>query len=246
MSEPRGSIAKATLATGALVALSVLAAGPALSAPAAVTIDIQATGKEKPKLDRKKFKPTSITFGNTVTDVANPAGLPPKVTEVVTKFDPKDIKFNPDAVPTCDISQLEGQTTQGAIDACPKAKVGSGTAVASLPFGTGGSPVAYPSVITAFNRAGGDGILFHARSDALGTAIVLDGTLKGTTLTVSVPPIGGGVGSSPEFNVRVQAKDSVMARCKDGKINYTATFSFTDAPQASASDAQPCKKKPKR
>jgi hypothetical protein len=243
MSEPRGSIRKATLATGALVALSVLAAGPALSAPATVTIDIQATGKEKPKLDRKKFKPTSISFGNTITDAANPAGLPPKVTEVVIKFDPKDIKFNPDAVPACDISQLEGKTTQAAIDACPKAKVGSGTATASLPFGTGGTPVTYPAVITAFNRAGGDGILFHARSDALGTAIVLDGTLKGTTLTTTVPPIGGGVGASPQFNVRVQAKDSVQARCKDGKINYRATFNFNDSPPATASDSQPCKKK---
>jgi len=250
MTDPGGSTGNAKrariarkAAVGALAAIGVVAVGSAVGAPATVTIDIQATGKEKPKLDRKKFKPTSITFGNTVTDVANPAGLPPKVTEVVTKFDPKDIRFNPDAVPTCDISQLEAQTTQGAIDACPKAKVGSGTAVATLPFGTGGAPVEYPSVITAFNRAGGDGILFHARSDALGTAIVLDGTLKGTTLTVSVPPIGGGVGSSPEFNVRVQAKDSVQARCKDGKINYTATFNFTDAPPASARDSQPCKKR---
>jgi hypothetical protein len=228
---------------GALVAVSAIAVPSAIGAPATVTIDAKVTGKQKPKLDRKRYKATSLSFGNTIADAANPAGLPPKVNQVVTKFDPKDIRFNSDAVPTCDIGQLQGTTTEAALQACGDAQVGSGTAVANLAFGTGGTRQDFDSVITAFNKAGDNGILFHARSDALGTTIILDGTLRGHTLTVSVPPIAGGVGSSSEFNVRVQAKDYIEARCKDGKINTEATFSFVDAPPASASDAQPCKRK---
>jgi hypothetical protein len=230
-------------AAGILVALSAIAVGSAIGAPATVTIGAKVTGKAKPKLDGKKYKATSLSFGNTIADAANSAGLPPKVNQVVTKFDPKDIRFNHNAVPTCDIGQLQGTTTEAALQACGPAKVGSGTAIANLAFGTGGTRMDFDSVITAFNKAGSNGILFHARSDALGTTIILDGSLHGHTLTVSVPPIAGGVGASSEFNVRVQAKDYVQARCKDGKINTEATFSFVDAPPASASDTQRCKRK---
>ena len=39
----------------------------------------------------------------------------------------------------------------------------------------------------------------------------------------------------------------VQARCKNKTIKYNETFSFTDAPDATASDTQPCKqKKPKK
>jgi hypothetical protein len=231
---------------GVLVAMTAGVA-TAYGATAVVTIDGQLTNKAKPKLDRKKFKPTSISVSTTTLDAANPDALPPKPTQAVITYDKKDVRFNSDAAPKCDPSQISGTTTEGAIDACGAAQVGTGLAVASLPFGTAGTRQDFPSNVTAFNRADEEGILLHARTDSLGTTTLLTATLRqGYILTVTVPPIAGGVGSSTEFNTTVEADDYIQARCKDKLIDYKATFTFSDAPEASATDEQACKQKPKK
>ena len=164
-------------------------------------------------------------------------------------YDKKNVRFNSDAAPTCEPSQIAGTTTEGAIEACGDAQVGTGRSVASLPFGVGGTRQDIPAVVTAFNRGDTEGILLHARADEIwGPRRCCSATLdKGYILTVTVPPIAGGVGSSTEFSTTVQAKDYVQARCKDKKIDYRADFSFSDAGPASDTDVQACKqKKPKR
>ena len=159
-----GAVGTATLAIGA---------GTALGATAVVTVDGQMTGKETPKLDKKKFKPTSITVSTTTLDADNPAGLPPKPTQAVITYDKKNVRFNSDAAPTCEPSQIAGTTTEGAIDACGDAQVGTGRSVASLPFGVGGTREDHPATVTAFNRGDTEGILLHARADDLGTTTLL-------------------------------------------------------------------------
>jgi len=233
-----GAVGTATLAIGA---------GTALGATAVVTVDGQMTGKETPKLDKKKFKPTSITVSTTTLDAADPAALPPKPTQAVITYDKKNVRFNSDAAPTCEPSQIAGTTTEGAIEACGDAQVGTGHSVASLPFGVGGTRQDIPAVVTAFNRGDTEGILLHARADEIGTTTLLSATLKkGYILTVTVPPIAGGVGSSTEFSTTVQAKDYIQARCKDKKIDYRADFSFSDAGPASDTDVQACKQKKRK
>ena len=203
-------------------------------------------GKEKPKFDKKKYKPTSITVSTTTIDQANPAGLPPKPAQAVILYD-KDIRFDHEAVPGCDPAQIAGTTTEEALAACGPAKVGTGSAVANLPFGVGGTRQDFPAVVTGFNRSDLNGIVLHSRVTALGTTTLLLGELHGQELTIEVPPIAGGAGSSSEFSTTVQAKDYVQARCKNKKIDYTATFSFRDGtPDASATDQQPCKQKKRK
>jgi hypothetical protein len=230
--------------------VAALIAGPAsaLAAPAIVTVDGQLTGKDKPKLDRKKFKSTSIRVATTTTDAANPQGLPPKPTQAVITYDRKNVRFDSDAVPGCDPSQIEGTTTEEAIAACEDAQVGTGSSVASLPFGPGGTRQDYPAVVTAFNRSDENGILLHARTDPpINTTTLLTATLaRGYILTVTVPPIAGGIGSSSEFTTEVKAGKYIQARCKNKTIEYEATFSFSDAPDASATDVQRCRQKKKR
>ncbi len=234
------------LTTGAVIlAGSIIGAPAALAAPAVVTVDGQMTGKETPKLDKKKFKGVEITVATTMADQANPAGLPPKPTQVVVTYDKKNVKFDNDAVPKCDPSQIAGTTTEAARDACGDAEVGTGRAVANLPFGAGGARQDFIADVTAFNRADTEGILLHSRLGApLNTTTLLTATLsKGYILTVTVPPIAGGAGSSSEFSTTVKAGKYVQARCKNKTIDYDAVFSFSDAPEATASDEQQCKRK---
>jgi hypothetical protein len=227
-----------------VVAVAMIAfCGSAYAATAVVTVNGVVGGKEKPRFDKKKYKPTSITVSTTTTDQENPAGLPPKPARAVIRYD-KDIRFNHEAVPGCDPTQIAGTTTEDALAACGSAKVGTGSAVANLPVGVGGTRQDFAAVVTAFNRSDLNGILLHSRVTALQTTTLLPGELHGQTLTIEVPPIAGGAGSSSEFSTTVQAKDYVQARCKDKKIDYTATFSFRDGTaDASATDQQPCKQK---
>ena len=225
---------------------SLAMAGTAVAKTAVITVDGQVGGKEKPKFDKKKFKPTNIKIDTTTADAADPNAMPPKVYQSVVEFDKKNVRFNPDAVPGCEASQIATATTEDALAVCGDAKVGTGLAVVNLPFGVGGTRQDFDADVTAFNRADADGILLHSRVTQLQTTTVLTAVLKKSTLTVSVPPIAGGAGASSVFNTSVGAKNYVQARCKNKKIKYQETFSFTDAPDATASDVQPCKQKKKK
>jgi hypothetical protein len=228
----------------ALCAAAVaIPASSALAATAVQTIDATLAGKETPKLDKKEFKKSSLAVKTTTADAANPGGIPPHATNASIKFDKKNVKFDTKAKPTCDQAALANTSTQAALAACGNAKVGSGSGVVALPFGAGGTRQDYAAVVNAFNRADAKGILLHSRVDSLGTTAVLTGSLSGTTLNIAIPPLGGGVGAIAEFETTVKAGKYVQARCKSKTIKTSSTFTFSDAPQAPASDTQKCKQK---
>ena len=231
-------------ALGLIAALAV--SGVAISAPANQTLDVKVTKKTKPKLDKKKFKGTEIEVTTTTSDQANPSGIPPKANRAVLVFDKKNMKFDPKAAPGCDPNSIENTTTEAAKAACGSAQVGDGDAIAALPFGPGGTRQDFPAVVTAFNDGTQSGILLHSRVNALGTTVVLKGSLKGTTLDVTVPPLGGGVGAIAQFHTIVKEGKYVQVRCKRKKIKTTSTFSFNDAPDATATSTQKCKQKKKK
>lgn len=230
-----------------IMALCLVAAGipisSAIGATATQTIDAILGGKTTPKFDKKTFKATSVEVETTTSDAANPAAMPPKATTAQIIFDKKDMKFNTKAVPGCDPSSIAGTTTAAALAACGSAQVGAGSAIAALPFGAGGTRTDYPVVVTAFNRSDAKGILLHSRVDSLGTTTVLTGAISGTTLNIQIPPLGGGVGAIAQFQTKVNKKDYVQGRCKSKTIKTSSTFTFSDAPAATASDSQKCKQK---
>lgn len=228
---------------GAVVAVLVASvAAVAIGAPANQTIDVIVGGKAKPKFDKKKFKKTKIDVTTATFDEANPDGIPPKANKAVIKFDKKNIKFDTKAAPTCLPNQIENTTTEAAKAACGPAQVGSGSAIASLSFG--GARQDFNAVVTAFNRGDGKGILLHSRVvPPLNTTVVLLGSIRGTTLSVDIPPLAGGTGAIAEFKTVVKKGKYVQARCKNKKIKTNSTFYFNDADPASATDKQKCKQK---
>jgi hypothetical protein len=232
-----------TFAVVLVVALAIVPAQAAFGATALQTIDSVLGNKQTPKFDKKKFKKTSLAVETTTTDADNPAAVPPKATTASIKFDKKDVKFDTKAVPGCTAAQISGTTTDSALAACGNAKVGSGSGIAALPFGAGGTRQDFAATVTAFNRSDAKGILLHSRVDSLQTTAVLTGTLSGTTLNVQIPPLGGGSGAIAQFQTKVKAKDYVQGRCKAKTIKTSSTFTFSDAPPADAADTQKCKRK---
>ncbi len=229
---------------GALtLAVFGITAGSALALTPVQTIDGVLGNKATPKFDKKKFKKTSVEVTTTTSDADNPAGMPPKANKAEIKFDKKDMKFDTKAAKGCDPNAIENTSTEAALSACGSAKVGSGSAVAALPFGAGGTRQDFPATVTAFNRSDAKGILLHSRVDSLGTTVVLKGSLSGTNLSIDIPPLGGGVGAIAEFNSKIKKGSYVQGRCKSKKIKYQGTFTFTDAPSATATDTQKCKRK---
>jgi len=227
------------LAVAAAVAVGVT--GVAIGAPAVQSLDVQVGGKAKPKLSKKKFKKSSLEAKTSIVDGTNPAGIPPKATKAVLKFDKKDVKFDTKAAPGCDPNAIENTTTQDALAKCGQAKVGQGSAVASLAFG--GARQDVPATVTAFNRSDSKGILLHSRVDSLGTTVVLRGTLKGATLSVDIPPLAGGSGAISEFSVKVKKGKYVQARCSDKKLVTKSNWTYSDAPSVSVKSTQKCKGK---
>ena len=89
-----------------------LMASSAFGPTANQTIDGVIGGKQTPKLDKKKFKKTSVKVETTTADAANPAGMPPKANKAVIKFDKKDVKFDTSAAPKCDPNAIENTITR--------------------------------------------------------------------------------------------------------------------------------------
>lgn len=237
---------KRLLVAALAVGIAASVSGVAIGAPAVQTIDVQVGGKAKPKLDRKKFKKTSIEVETTVHDQANPDGIPPKANRALINFDRKNVKFKPNAAQGCDPAQIENTTTETAKGVCGASVVGKGSAIAALPFGPGGARQDFPAAVTAFNDATQRGLLLHSRVDSLGTTVVLKGELQGKTLDVAIPPLGGGVGAIAQFEAKVKKGKYVQARCKGKKFKTTSEWSYNDAPNATATDKQKCKRKKKR
>ena len=176
---------------GALtLAVFGITAGSALALTPVQTIDGVLGNKATPKFDKKKFKKTSVEVTTTTSDADNPAGMPPKANKAEIKFDKKDMKFDTKAAKGCDPNAIENTSTEAALSACGSAKVGSGSAVAALPFGAGGTRQDFPATVTAFNRSDAKGILLHSRVDSLGTTVVLKGSLSGTNLSIDISAAG--------------------------------------------------------
>ena len=234
---------KLFLGSALTLAVFGITAGSAMALTPVQTIDGELGGKATPKFDKKKFKKTSVEVTTTTSDADNPTGMPPKAIKAEIKFDKKDMKFDTKAAKGCDPNAIENTTTEAALSACGSAKVGSGSATAALPFGAGGTRQDFPATVTAFNRSDAKGILLHSRVDSLGTTVVLKGSLSGTNLSIDIPPLGGGVGAISEFNSKIKKGKYVQGRCKSKKIKYQGTFTFSDAPLATATDKQKCKRK---
>ena len=222
------------------------------------------------KRSKKKFKPAQIYVeiltGNNSSDPTAPE-QPPKATRTKVNF-PANAKFDTTAAPKCKATeaQLQGTSTQAAIDLCGSKSVvskGSNTptgpesttgtsawVIIDLAPGSADTPLGVPVVVTAMNGTNKGQLYLHARAESVNTTSVLVGKLKngpkgyGNQLDVTIPPLA--LGAIARFTTTVKAGKYVQARCKSKNEKWQAITTFSNYPSATNTTddyATKCKQK---
>ena len=238
----------------AIVAISV--ASVASARTDIQTIKVKVTPS---KLDKKKFKSGTKLFVDidTVPDDELTPNLdqPPSATRTQVDFS-SNLKFNPKAVPTCNVDSaaITNQTRDKAIDLCGKKSVVSldnGTDATlqfdPAPNDPGTQPVSLTVAVTAFNGKEKNTLYLHTDPQGVDTKPVLVGKLKkgpkgyGKTLDVAVP--GTPPFSISEFRTTVKNGAYVSARCKQKNATYQARTTYSNHPSTEATSVVKCKTK---
>jgi hypothetical protein len=183
------------------------------------------------------------TTGNSVACFAYPPS-----TQAVLQFT-NDVKFTPGNLPDCNLAAIAGKTTAGARNACPRSIVGTGSNVNRTLTGQ-----TLNGVITAFNGApsgGNPSLYLHVDIAGVTTKPILNGVIRGSTLTVQIPPVPGAVIEHFDTNLfkkKVGKKKGknvfyFSARCSKKKWFVTETVTYQNGQQLSSTERGPCKQK---
>jgi hypothetical protein len=196
------------------------------------------------KLDKKKYKPVTLTAGLRTTGPV--PGINPE--KEFLSFS-KNLKFNLGAADTCSAA-IEFQTTTAAKAACPKGSfIGAGKGSIELPGGVKFTDI----VVSTFNGPGKNQIRLHTYSPSLegATPTVLGKIVKsnvsgyGQALDVpDAPDVAGDAGMITSFGTGVSKGSKVFtARCKSKKINFLRKVTYDDGSSETATTSQKCKRK---
>jgi hypothetical protein len=239
-----------TMALGALVALTVAGIATA-EQPVKVkagNLELTFNGGFTPKtLSKTKLTPISL---NVAADIKTLDGThPPALKEFNVETD-KNGAINVKGLPVCTASKLQSQDTKHAEAICKSAIIGSGQATAEIAFPEQ-SPIPAKSKIIAFNGGfkGGVTTFFVHAYLTVPTPAAIVTTVKvkkihngryGLEAKSSIPKIAGGSGSVTHFNLAINKKGVLSAKCPDGKLQAHGTAVFTDGTRASAEIIRTC------
>lgn len=244
-----------TMALGALIAVSV--AGVAMAgnnSPVTVkagNLEVTYNGGFSPTtLSKKKLTP--ITFNASGSIKTLDGTHPPALKEAIIETD-KNGTISTKGIPVCKSGQLQARDTKAAEKVCGKSIIGTGQTTVEVQFPEQ-KPVLVNSKLLVINggTAGGKTTLFiHAYFSAPVTgAIVTTVKIKkvhngryGLKSVASVPKIANGAGSVLKFNLTINKKGVLMAKCPDGKLQAKATGVFADGTKATGSIVRACKGK---
>jgi hypothetical protein len=172
---------------------------------------------------------------------------PPSV-QAVLQFS-RDVKFTPGNLPDCNLSAIAGKTTAGARAACSRSIVGAGS---NQNLTTTGQIL--NGVITAFNGApsgGNPSIYLHVDIAGVTTKPILNGVIRGSLLTVQIPPVPGAVIENFDTSLvrkvtgRKKGKRTFYfsAKCSKGKWFVNETVTYQNGQTLSDSETNRCKRK---
>lgn len=237
---PLARLRRAALASGALVAISAVAAGAAV-----VEVNdlvLKANGGFTPRtLPRKQFAP--IEFQGYADIASRSGGRPPTLTQAVVDFD-RDGRLSAGGLPTCPPEKIAAASTEEARSLCRGAIVGGGKVEALIYVGDSVLPASSP--LTIFNGPPSEGhptVVIHARTTTPATqtyAILVPierrrGYFR-YRATLDLPPIAGGLGVITRIKVQIgrrfkvdgQPHSYVSAHCSDGILQTNGRFTFAD------------------
>lgn len=255
------AVAMAVAAAASIAAAAGAARSPVLNAPDGNTQSIAVKIAPR-KLSKKTAEPVTLEV-TTATATTNPNannGAPIPAVEAVIDF-PKGLSIFNKGYPTCDAGLLQNTSTEAALEACKKARVGSGEGTADLVVGERIFPVA--TTIMAFNGkpvAGKPVILLHTYSQSpIQTTLVLVGTVTGfdregygPRLDVTIPLIAAGQGAITGFHVKIfktfsykgKKRSYVSATCPTKRTKARGEFVFKDGESLTPTLTGKCAQKP--
>jgi hypothetical protein len=249
-------IAGLTVLAAAAIAASVAVAGPVVNGKDgnSQAIDVVLSPK---RLSKTTLTPATLKVTTKTGTTTAPNGVPSPATRAVVDFD-KNAKIFTKGLPTCNAAELQSTSTEAALAACAKAKVGSGKGSALLPVGT--QVFTEPTTVTAFNgvpQGGKPVVLLHAYGAVpIQTTLVLVGAISnfgkegfGPRLDVAIPAIAGGTGALTDFQVTINKKFTfkgkrrsfVSAKCTSKKLKARGAFTYKDGETLTAFSTQTCK-----
>lgn len=240
-----------TMAIAALIAVSV--AGIATGANKPVTVEAGNLvftfngGFSPSKLPKKKLAPITLTASGKIA--TKDGSHPPALKQVIVETD-KNGAINVSGVPACKSGQLQSRDTKAAEKACKQAIIGKGQTTVEVQFPEQ-KPIDVSSKLLVFNggKSGGTTTLFiHAYFSAPVTgAIVTTVKIKkvkngryGLKSVATIPKIAGGSGSVKSFNLTINKRGVLTAKCPDGKLQAHATSMFADGTKAAATIIRTC------
>jgi hypothetical protein len=241
-----------TMALGALIAVSVAGIATAGNKPVTVqqgNLKFTFNGGFTPStLPKKKMAPISLNASGAIATLDGTH--PPALKEVLLETD-KNGAISTKGLPVCKSGQLQARDTKAAEKACKKSIIGTGTTTVEVQFPEQ-RPIDVNSKLLVFNggTSGGKTTLFiHAYFSAPVTgAIVTTVKIKkvhngryGLKSVASIPKIANGSGSVKTFNLTINKKGVLTAKCPDGKLQAHATSVFADGTKMSAGIVRTCK-----
>jgi len=244
-----------TMALGSLIAISV--AGIAMAGGAqpvtvkAGNLEVTYNGKFTPStLPKNKLAPISLQASGSIKTLDGTH--PPALKEVILETD-KNGAINTKGIPVCTSGKLQARDTKAAEKVCGKSIIGTGNTTVEVQFPEQ-RPVLVNSKLLVINggTSGGKTTLFiHAYFSAPVTgAIVTTVKIKkvhngryGLKSVASIPKIANGAGSVKSFNLTINKKGVLTAKCPDGKLQAKATGVFADGTKATGSIVRTCKGK---
>jgi len=240
-----------TMAIAALIAVSV--AGIATGANKPVTVEAGNLvftfngGFSPSKLPKNKLAPISL---NASGKIATKDGThPPALKEVVLETD-RNGAINVKGIPVCKSGKLQSRDTAAAEKACPKSIIGKGTTAVEVQFPEQ-KPIQVNSKLLVFSggTSGGKTTLYIHAFITVPTPAAIVTTVKikkhkngryGLKSVATIPKIAGGSGSVKSFNLTINRKGVLTAKCPDGKLQAHATSVFADGTKASATIIRTC------
>jgi hypothetical protein len=239
-----------TLALGAVAALVV--GGIAIAAkPTVVQVgNLKLTfngGFTPTKLSKKKLTPINLNVSGKIqtTDGKHP----PALKEFILEAD-RNSGVNAKGVPVCKQGKIEATTTASAEKACKPAIIGKGTTAVEVEFAEQ-APIPVKSKLLLFNggiKGGKTTIFIHAfLTQPTPTAIVTTVKIQkhkngryGLKSVATIPKIAGGSGSVTNFNLTINKKGYLLAKCPDGHIDAQGEAIFADGTRAKGMVTRPC------
>jgi len=244
-----------TMALGALIAISVAGIATAGGAqPVTVkagNLEVTYNGQFTPStLPKNKLAPISLQASGSIKTLDGTH--PPALKEVILETD-KNGAINTKGIPVCTSGKLQARDTKAAEKVCGKSIIGTGNTTVEVQFPEQ-RPVLVNSKLLVINggTSGGKTTLFiHAYFSAPVTGAIVT-TVKiqkvhngryGLKSVASIPKIANGAGSVKSFNLTVNKKGVLTAKCPDGKLQAKATGVFADGTKATGSIVRTCKGK---